>query len=86
MTTNADDMGLGAPPRSMSPEYKRAWRLFCEELPWLTKADRALVAFASTQRAYFEGGRGEPAQQEIYLAVLAKLGATPVDRPSHADR
>lgn len=74
--------GVGDPPAHLSASAKRAWRSFRNELPWLQRSDRFILASASLLRARFEDQDELPSAAFIreYRATLSVIGATPVDR------
>lgn len=76
------DGDVGAPPDHLPASAKKQWRQFADELPWLRRSDRALLASASLLRARLHD-HTEPlpaAFMREMRATLSALGATPVDR------
>jgi len=73
---------LGKPPRDMPADHRRAWAMFCEELPWLAESDRATLEVACALRAEFmsNGRQLSNAKLGMYRQLLAQLGGTPRDR------
>lgn len=76
---------IGAPPKTLPPAAKEAWRLFADELGWLTHEDRGALEAASLARAsmWEMTASGEYPKASFfgnYRTLLGSLGATPVDR------
>lgn len=72
---------VGKPPAHMTPEAKKAWATFTDELGWLVYEDRALLEAASTARVLLRSPADLPASfYANYRLLLSSLGATPVDR------
>lgn len=73
---------VGPAPDYLSDDAKRFWDTFVSELPWLTKADRALLASASLLRAQVIASQGEVTGALIreYRSHLGALGSGPVAR------
>lgn len=74
---------LGSPPAYLPAMAKKAWKVFADELPWLTFEDRGAVEVVALMRAQIM--EGLPAETpasffSTYRMALASLGATPVDR------
>ncbi|WP_211299437.1 hypothetical protein [Pukyongiella litopenaei] len=77
---------LGNPPEYFDATHRRIWVTFMEELPWLAKADRALIELACITRAQIEVG-GEAVTTALmreHRQQLSSLGATPVTRSNVA--
>jgi hypothetical protein len=72
---------LGDPPKWFKTQgQKDAWNEFRDELPWLNKSHRALVAIASGIRARFTAGEDIGVKAINLLRMcLGQLGATPAD-------
>jgi hypothetical protein len=72
---------VGDPPHWMSRAEKRAWALICDEIPWLTRADRMLVEVAARLRARMMSDEFVTVPTlNLLRQVCAQLGATPADR------
>ena len=67
----------------MPPTAKKAWKVFADELPWLTFEDRGAVEIVSLMRAQIMDGLTAELPASFfgnYRMALSSLGATPVDR------
>jgi hypothetical protein len=74
----ADDLGPCPFPSGMEA---RAWEQFREEIPWISKRDRALLECACILRALIASGEDKDPKTIMKLAALiSKLGATPTDQ------
>lgn len=72
---------VGKPPAHLTPDAKKAWATFVDELGWLVYEDRALLEAASTARVLLKNPTDLPASFFAnYRMLLSSLGATPVDR------
>lgn len=79
----ATGRGLGAAPAYLPPTAKKAWKVFSDELPWLTFEDRGAVEIVSLMRALIMDGMTADLPASFfgnYRMALSSLGATPVDR------
>jgi hypothetical protein len=72
---------LGKPPKWMKrPTQIDAWNTFADELPWLNKSHRSLVAIASDIRGRLVAGEELSVNSMNLLRLtLGQMGATPVD-------
>lgn len=72
---------VGKPPAHMTPDAKKAWATFVDELGWLVYEDRAILEAASTARVLLRNPVDLPSSfWANYRMLLSSLGATPVDR------
>ena len=74
---------LGAPPAYLPATAKKAWKVWADELPWLTSEDRGAVEIVSLMRAYIMDGKTADLPASFfgnYRMALSSLGATPTDR------
>lgn len=72
---------VGAPPDHLTPEAKRAWRMFVSRMPWLARSDEAMLELASMIRGLILAGEDVGvAKLGLYATTLSKLGASPTDR------
>lgn len=75
--------GLGTAPSYLPLTAKKAWKVFADELPWLTFEDRGAVEIVSLMRAQIMDGLTADLPASFfgnYRMALSSLGATPVDR------
>ncbi len=72
---------LGGPPTWLSQAEADAWRMFADEMPWLSASDRTITAIASKLRARLasDPAFGMKATNELRLCLTA-MGGTPSDR------
>ena len=74
---------LGSPPSYLDAMAKKAWKVFADELPWLTYEDRGAVEIVSIMRGQIMAGLSADTPASFfgnYRMALSSLGATPVDR------
>lgn len=74
---------LGNPPSYLDPMAKKAWKVFADELPWLTYEDRGAVEIVAIMRGQIMTGLSAETPASFYSTyrmALSSLGATPVDR------
>lgn len=79
----ASGRALGSAPSYLPPTAKKAWKVFADELPWLTFEDRGAVEIVSLMRAQIMDGMTADLPASFfgnYRMALSSLGATPVDR------
>lgn len=72
---------LGGPPKSLTDGEVGAWEKFRDEMPWLGKSDRVLVAIASKlcDRLMTDPEMGVNALAQLRMC-LSSMGGTPADR------
>jgi phage terminase small subunit len=71
---------VGPPPAYLSPDAKRAWREFCAEWPWVTRADRkALGVICALWEVIERGDAGVNEMKEFRLQCSA-FGGNPTTR------
>jgi hypothetical protein len=73
------DGPLGAPPHWLKEPAAEAWREFENELPWLNRSHRCIVAIASIARAELAAGCADVKVLTLLRQCLGQLGATPSD-------
>lgn len=72
---------LGSAPAKFTGPQKAAWAAFKDEMPWLSKSDRAVVQVASRLRAAMETDADFPMAGFAQLRMcLSAMGGTPADR------
>ena len=72
---------LGGMPAGLTPGQRAAWRQLADELPWLTRSDRAKLGLAARLADRVDNDLACPLAAYTQLRLcLASLGATPVDR------
>jgi len=72
---------LGAPPAGLTAGQGAAWRQWADELPWLTRSDRAVLLLAARLADRVDNDPLCPLAAFTQLRLcLSSLGATPVDR------
>jgi phage terminase small subunit len=72
---------LGAPPKHLSPDAKRAWREIAKAAPWCTGSDGPLVEVTARLLAELRGP--EPmvtSRIGALISALSRLGLSPADR------
>jgi hypothetical protein len=72
---------LGAPPKWMVKKHQlEAWKTFADELPWLNRSHRTLVAIACDLRGKLMAGEELPVNaMNLLRLLLSQMGGTPVD-------
>ena len=72
---------LGAPPKFLkTPSLIEAWNTFSDELPWLNKSHRGLVAIGSDIRGRLIAGEDVGVKAlNLLRMILGSRGATPSD-------
>lgn len=70
---------LGPPPAWLKRPAADAWEDFDDELPWLNRSHRCIVAIASIARAELAAGCADPRKLNLLRLCLGQLGATPSD-------
>ncbi|MCT8160649.1 hypothetical protein [Pseudoruegeria sp. SHC-113] len=72
---------LGEPPAKFTKAQRDAWLELADELPWLTKSDRHILAIAARLQAAIIEDPAAPigAFNQLRLC-LASMGGTPADR------
>lgn len=70
---------VGKPPKHLSKDEIECWNEFIDELPWLEKADRAILETASQARAEVRSEFSVNAARELRL-IVSQMGATPTTR------
>jgi hypothetical protein len=72
---------LGKPPKWLSkPHEREAWETLSNDLPWLNKSHRTLVALASGLLArQIAGGEVGVKAMNLLRMILGSMGATPSD-------
>ena len=70
---------VGKPPKHLSLAEIECWKEFLSELPWLEKADRAILETACQARAAVREDFNINAARELRL-IVSQMGATPTTR------
>jgi hypothetical protein len=70
---------LGPPPAWLKKTAAEAWEAFDDELPWLNRSQRCIVAIASIARADLAAGVADTKMLNLLRQCLGQLGATPSD-------
>jgi hypothetical protein len=70
---------LGVPPDWLKQPAAEAWEAFDDELPWLNRSHRCIVAIASIARAELATGSADIKMLNLLRQCLGQLGASPAD-------
>lgn len=72
---------LGDPPKWMVKKHQiEAWETFTDELPWLNRSHRTLVAIACDLRGKLMAGEELSVNaMNLLRLLLSQMGGTPVD-------